>query len=67
MAASGLKQEDVEKAYDFLRKGQFFEPTGRVSRSKLANLAKAMESLGDLPGALNLERVFLPGVTQVTE
>ena len=35
MAASGLKQEDVEKAYDFLRKGQFFEPTGRVSRSKL--------------------------------
>jgi ABC-type nitrate/sulfonate/bicarbonate transport system substrate-binding protein len=67
MAASGLKQLDVEKAYDFLRKGRFFEPTGRVSRSKLANLAKAMESLGDLPGALNLERVFLPGVTQVSD
>ena len=67
MAASGLKQGDVEKAYDFLRKGQFFEPTGRVSRAKLTSLAKAMESLGDLPGALNIERVFLPGVTQVTD
>ena len=67
MAASGLKQVDVEKAYDFLRKGQFFEPTGRVSRAKLTSLAKAMESLGDLPGSLNIERVFLPGVTQVTD
>jgi NitT/TauT family transport system substrate-binding protein len=67
MAASGLTQVDVEKAYDFLRKGQFFEPTGRVSRSKMTSLAKAMESLGDLPGALNIDRVFLPGVTQVTD
>jgi NitT/TauT family transport system substrate-binding protein len=67
MAASGLTQADVDKAYDFLRKGQFFEPTGRVSRSKLTSLAKAMESLGDLPGALNIDRVFLPGVTQVID
>jgi NitT/TauT family transport system substrate-binding protein len=67
MVASKLKQEDVEKAYDFMRKGQFFEPTGRVSRSKLSNLAKAMVSLGDLPGAIDIERVLLPSITQVTE
>jgi NitT/TauT family transport system substrate-binding protein len=66
-AASKLKQEDVEKAYDFMRNGHFFEPTGKVSKSKLASLAKAMVSLGDLPGAIDVDRVLLPGVTQVGE
>jgi NitT/TauT family transport system substrate-binding protein len=66
-AASKLKQEDVEKAYDFMRNGHFFEPTGKVSRSKLASLAKAMQSLGDLPEAIDVDRVVLPGVTQLTE
>jgi NitT/TauT family transport system substrate-binding protein len=66
-AASGLQQGDVEKSYDFFRNGHFFEPTGKVSRSKLAALAKAMESLGDLPGALDVDKVMLPGITQTTE
>jgi NitT/TauT family transport system substrate-binding protein len=48
MAVSSLQQGDVEKAYDFFRDGHFFESTGKVSRAKLDNLAKAMESLGDL-------------------
>jgi len=65
--ASGLTQEDVEKAYDFFRNGHFFEPTGKVSRAKLDSLAKAMESLGDLPGALNIDKVILPGITQMTD
>ncbi len=65
--ASGLTQDDTEKAYDFFRNGHFFEPTGKVSRSKLATLAKAMESLGDSPGALDVDKVLLPGVTQVTD
>lgn len=67
VTASGLKQDDVEKAYDFMRKGGFFEPTGKVSRSKLANLTNAMASLGDLSGSIDLNRVFLPGVTQVSD
>jgi NitT/TauT family transport system substrate-binding protein len=65
--ASHLTQEDVEKSYDFFRNGHFFEPTGKVSRSKLSALAKAMESLGDLPGALDVDKVILPGVTQMTD
>lgn len=66
-SASGLTQGDVEKSYDFFRNGHFFEPTGKVSRSKLAALAKAMESLGDSPGALAVDKVILPGVTQMTD
>jgi ABC-type nitrate/sulfonate/bicarbonate transport system substrate-binding protein len=65
--ASSLSQDDVEKAYDFFRNGNFFEPTGKVSRAKLAALAKAMESLGDLPGVLDINKVILPGVTQMTD
>jgi ABC-type nitrate/sulfonate/bicarbonate transport system substrate-binding protein len=66
-AASGLSEDDVEKAYDFFRKGHYFEPTGKVSRSKLENLARAMESLGDLPGTLDINKALLPGVTQITD
>ncbi len=66
-AASSLSQDDVEKAYTFFRDGHFFEPTGKVSRSKLNALAKAMESLGDLPGALDVDKLVLPGVTQMTD
>jgi NitT/TauT family transport system substrate-binding protein len=65
--ASSLSQDDVEKAYDFFRNGHYFEPTGKVSRAKLTALAKAMESLGDLPGALDINKVILPGVTQMTD
>jgi ABC-type nitrate/sulfonate/bicarbonate transport system substrate-binding protein len=65
--ASGLSEDDVEKAYDFFRNAHLFEPSGKVSRSKLANLAKAMESLGDLPGALDVDKAVLPGVTQMAE
>ena len=65
--ASGLADDDVEKAYDFFRNAHLFEPSGKVSRSKLANLAKAMESLGDLPGALDVDKVVLPGVTRMAD
>src|ERR1700733_12845011 len=66
-SASSLSEDDVEKAYDFFHNGNFFEPTGKVSRTKLAALAKAMESLGDLPGVLDINKVILPGVTQMTD
>jgi NitT/TauT family transport system substrate-binding protein len=65
--ASSLSEDDVEKAYDFFRNGHYFEPTGKVSRAKLVALAKAMESLGDLPGTLDVDKIVLPGVTQMTE
>src|SRR5580700_7999495 len=65
--ASSLNQDDVYKAYKFFHDGNFFEPTGKVPRPKLHALAKAMESLGDLPGALDVDKLVLPGVTQMTD
>ena len=42
VAASGLKPDEVEKSYDFFRKGKFFEPTGKISRKKLGALVDAL-------------------------
>jgi len=65
--ASGLKTDEVEKAYDFYRKGKFFEPTGRVSIARLKSLMDALESLGDLPRGMDVNRLLLPGVTAVSD
>jgi NitT/TauT family transport system substrate-binding protein len=67
VAASGLKPDEVEKAYDFYRKGKFFEPTGRVSLTRLRALMAALESLGDLAPGMDVNRLLLPGVTQVAD
>lgn len=63
---SKLKSDEVEKAYDFFRKGKFFEPTGKISRKKLGALVEALVGLGDIP-KLEIERLVLPGVAQMTD
>jgi ABC-type nitrate/sulfonate/bicarbonate transport system substrate-binding protein len=62
--ASGLTQNDTEKAYDFFRSRDFFERSGKVSKAKLTALAQAMESLGDAPKEVNVDKVILPGITE---
>ena len=64
MKVSKIKKDDVEKAYDFLIRGKYFEPTGKVSRSRLNKLVDALKTLGDIPQDFSVETLFLPGVTQ---
>jgi ABC-type nitrate/sulfonate/bicarbonate transport system substrate-binding protein len=64
MKVSKIKKEDVEKAYDFLIGGKYFEPTGKVSKSRLNKLVDALKTLGDIPQDFSVEALFLPGVTQ---
>ena len=66
VAASGLKPDEVEKAYEFYRKGKFFEPTGKVSRKRLGALVAALVGLGDIP-SVDVDRLVLPGVTRMAE
>ena len=63
---SRIKTDDVEKAYDFLHKGNFFERTGAISRTKMNALVGALQQLGDIPPSFDVERVVLPGVTQMS-
>lgn len=67
MKVSKIKQSDVELAYDFLIKGKYLEATGKVSRSKLGKLVDALKELGDIPQDFSVDRLFLPGVTQIAD
>jgi ABC-type nitrate/sulfonate/bicarbonate transport system substrate-binding protein len=67
VAASGQKTEDVEKSYDFFHKNNFFDRSGRISRSKMNALLDALLSLGDVQARGNIERFLLPGVAQLSD
>jgi ABC-type nitrate/sulfonate/bicarbonate transport system substrate-binding protein len=67
MRVSKLKQEEVERAYDFLIGGKYFEPTGKVSKARVGKLVDALKSLGDVPAGFPVDRLFMPGVTQVAD
>ena len=64
--ASKLKPDEVEKSYDFFRKGQFFEPTGKISRKKIGALVDALVSLGDMT-KIDVDRLILPGVAEMSD
>ena len=64
--ASKLKPDEVEKSYDFFRKGHYFEPTGKISRKKMNALIDALVGLGDI-GKIDVEKLVLPGVTQLVD
>jgi NitT/TauT family transport system substrate-binding protein len=64
---SGQKVDDVEKAYDFFHKNNFFDRTGKISRVKLNAPIDAMVGLGDLPARGNIERFLLPGVAELSD
>ena len=67
VAVSGQKAEDVEKSYDFFRKNNFFDRTGKISRARMNALLDALVGLGDLPARGNIERFLLPGVAQLSD
>jgi ABC-type nitrate/sulfonate/bicarbonate transport system substrate-binding protein len=67
VSVSRLKSEDVQRAYDFLVTGGFFEPTGRISKARLGKVVDALKELGDIPPGFTAERLFLPEVTELTE
>jgi NitT/TauT family transport system substrate-binding protein len=64
---SRMQPDDVERSYDFLSGGRLFEPTGQVSKAKLTALVGALQQLGDIPSGFEIERLVLPGVTQLTD
>lgn len=67
VAASGQKEEDVDKSYDFFTKNNFFDRTGKVSRLKLNAVVDALISVDDVKTRGNIERFLLPGVAQLSD
>ena len=67
MATSRIKQEDVEKAYTFLRDKKLFEASGKVSKESVNSVIAALRDLGDIGPDFKIDSVLLPGVTQVSD
>jgi NitT/TauT family transport system substrate-binding protein len=67
MDVSKIGQDDVEKSYAFLHDRKLFEATGKVSKRKVGNVIDALRDLGDLPADFTVDRVLLPGVTQISD
>src|ERR1700734_2946725 len=67
MDVSKIGRDDVEKAYSFLHDKNLFEPTGKVSKRKVNNVIEALRALGDLPADFTVDRLLLPGVTQISD
>lgn len=66
-SVSSLKPEDVAKSYDFIRKNNFFDRSGTISRKKMVALVEALKSLGDVQAEGNIERFVMPNVTRVAD
>jgi len=67
MEISKIDRDDVEKAYAFLHDKNLFEPTGKVSKRKVGSVIDALRDLGDLPSGFTVDRLLLPGVTQISD
>jgi ABC-type nitrate/sulfonate/bicarbonate transport system substrate-binding protein len=67
VGVSKLDRDDVGKSYDFLQQKNFYELTGKISKSKLDKLIAALRQLGDLPPSFAVEQLVMPGVGELTE
>ena len=60
---SKAKKEDVEKSYDLMVKGRFYEPSSAVSRKKLETAVEALVQIGDIDKPIPFEKLVLPAAS----
>jgi ABC-type nitrate/sulfonate/bicarbonate transport system substrate-binding protein len=65
--AAHARPDDAAASYNLLRRIAYFEPSSKVSRKKLQNLIDAERALGTIDASLTVERLLMPGVTELTD
>jgi ABC-type nitrate/sulfonate/bicarbonate transport system substrate-binding protein len=60
-------REDAEASYAFLRRINYFEPSPKLSRKRLQTLIDVERDRGLVGAGLTVDRLVLPGVTQLSE
>ena len=60
-------KEDAEASYDYLRRIDFFEPSSKVSRTKLRNLVAMEQRAGTVAAGFDIDRLAMPGLTELTD
>ncbi|HEX4192688.1 MAG TPA: ABC transporter substrate-binding protein [Stellaceae bacterium] len=63
--ASKSNAEDAARSYDFLRSGNYFDKTHKLSRRGVAALVTALHELGDQDVETSAEDAVIPGLTTV--
>jgi NitT/TauT family transport system substrate-binding protein len=63
--AGNLDEQEVAASYAFSHKIPFFETTGKISQAQLGSLMKVLIAMGELQAPIPLERVALPGVSEI--
>lgn len=58
---------DSAASYDLLRRSGYFEPTSKVSRAKLQNLIAEERRAGNIGPALTVDRLIMPGITELAD
>jgi len=61
------RREDADASYDFLRRIDYFEPRSAMSRAKLQNVIDTERRLGNVDASLTVDRIVMPGVTELTD
>jgi NitT/TauT family transport system substrate-binding protein len=64
---AGSSKADADATYDFFNRIQHFEPSSRISRAKLRNLVDMEKRDGRIDQAFNIDRLVMPGVTELTD
>jgi ABC-type nitrate/sulfonate/bicarbonate transport system substrate-binding protein len=59
--------QDAAASYDFLRRIRYFEPSSKVSRAKLQDLIDVERRMGKVSPALPIDRLIMPGLTELTD
>jgi len=60
-------REDAEASYDHLSRIEYFEPSSKVSLAKLRNLVEVERRNGNVGPALTVDRLVMPGLTELTD
>ena len=67
MKVARSSKEDAEASYDYLRRIEYFEPTSKVSRAKLRNLVTMEQHAGSVAASFDIEKLAMPGLTELTD
>jgi ABC-type nitrate/sulfonate/bicarbonate transport system substrate-binding protein len=58
---------DAAASYDLLRRSGYFEQTSKVSRLNLQNLLDEERRAGNIGPALTVDRLIMPGITELAD
>lgn len=63
----GISKDDATRSYDLLQKIKFFAPDDKVSRSALNSVITGMKAIGDYDENVDINKLVIPGITQLTD